>query len=438
MTESTEQELESVEARLRAAIAGRTATVHPADEDAALTRIERGLDVVRRRKRRTVLAGLAAVAAAALVAVAVPVLRSDDGGQQVRVTASTEVTTTTTTTEAVGPATLAEVVWPPPGHPRFADPAEAVRSFAEGYVGLAHAALGPFRSTGPSAGEVDVLPTAEDGTVRPGVRSTVSVRNLEGSWYVTGARAADIVVDRPAALDQVGSLVVVDGRGSGYEGTIVATVRDAGMGAGGELAKQVVTAGCCEELLPFHVELPVGSPAHASGSLLLNNDSGLEAVSSFTVVPIRFGGTGAPSDETTVQVFFTQPGGQPAAVPRTVRKSAGVLRSALTQLLFGPTSEERDKGLSSGLENAAAGSAPVSVVITDGRAVVDFGADLPRLSPGTSAADASARFLRQLHATVFQFPAVREAEYRAGGSCAAFWSWLQRACTTVTPSNPGI
>lgn len=313
-------------------------------------------------------------------------------------------------------------------------------------MGLTNPALSAFRPGPASTGEVDIFAKGEDGSIRRDlVRSTVSVLQVYGSWHVTGARSDDIVVERPAPLDAVGPTVVVDGRGRGYEGTIVAKVR--GAYATRDLATEIATAGCCDELLPFRMELRAEVTAadcceellafdHAKGSILLHNDSG--TVASFAVVPIRFGGTETPSEETLVQVSWTGPEGELVASKRTVRKSDGVLKGALTQLLFGPTSDERDNGLSSGLDHAAAGSALLSVVIRDGRATIDFGADLPRLSPSTSSAEASQRFLRQLQATVFQFPTVTEAEFRAGGSCDAFWSWLQRSCTIVTRSNAGV
>jgi hypothetical protein len=173
--------------------------------------------------------------------------------------------------------------------------------------------------------------------------------------------------------------------------------------------------------------------------VLLQNDNAGFGVPDFTVVPVHFvAGTGSQaSDERPVTLYWSDASGALQPVDRTVRLSEGILRGTLQQYLFGPTSAERDAGLSSGLE-AAAASASFDVVLRDGAAVIDFSADLPSLSPNTSTSAASEAFLRQLHATVFQFPTVDTVEYRVGGSCEAFWGWLQRGCTPVTRDDAGI
>ncbi|MGI8684579.1 MAG: Gmad2 immunoglobulin-like domain-containing protein [Acidimicrobiales bacterium] len=439
------QQLEDTEARLRHALANRTGQVHT-DEGAGLRTIERRVQAARRgrRLRRGIEGALAVAAAVALTAVAVPALR-DDGREQVGATGQAA---STTTTAATSPTTVPDApappdtVWPPPGHEQSTDPVGAARSFVEDYVGLPDPPLSDFRPDSGPTGKVDVYQRAEGGAIRRDhVLGTVSLRQTAGGWAVTGATTADIVVDNPAPSVVVGSPVVVDGRGRGYEGTIIVNVRESGMRAGDSLAQAVGIAGCCDELLPFHFELALDRPpSQPTGSVLLQTDSGLDSGASFAVVPVRFGPTPTSgpqvSDETIVKVGWTRASGEVATTSRTVRISGGVLRGALYQLLYGPHSVERDDGLSSGLADEAAAVA-VTVVITDGKAVVDFGADLPRVSPGTSSSEASRRFLRQLQATVFQFPTVTSAEYRVGGSCEAFWAWLQRPCTPVDKDNRG-
>ena len=159
----------------------------------------------------------------------------------------------------------------------------------------------------------------------------------------------------------------------------------------------------------------------------------------FTVVPVHFvAGHRVPGERRArpSRLYWSDASGALQPVDRTVRLSEGILRGTLQQYLFGPTSAERDAGLSSGLD-AAAASASFDVVLRDGAAVIDFSADLPSLSPNTSTSAASEAFLRQLHATVFQFPTVDTVEYRVGGSCEAFWGWLQRGCTHRHPRRPG-
>jgi hypothetical protein len=54
--------------------------------------------------------------------------------------------------------------------------------------------------------------------------------------------------------------------------------------------------------------------------------------------------------------------------------------------------------------------------------------DLRPVIPNASTSAGSQILLRELDATVFQFPSVRSVEYRINGSCAAFFEWLQLAC----------
>lgn len=401
-----------------------------------------------RRRRTTRWSAGAAVVVAVLVLVAAfvrdgqsPSLRTTTPGTTASASSTTLPAFDTTAVPPAGPAAdSADAVWPPAGHRQYDDPVDAVRSLVREYVGIGDPRVSAFRAHGDSSGVVDVYQHRENGST--GVVSTVTVRRSGRYWSVGSAAATDIVVENPHPLDTVGSPVVVDGRGRGYEATIVVTVREAGMGAGQELAKEPVIAegGAGEDLGPFHAELAV-APTKSVGSILVNNDSGLDAVVQFAIVPVRFGATPTTgpqvSDEATVQVHWLNQAGEVVKAPRTVRKSAGVLKGAVQQLLFGPDSAERTAGLTSALDSGAA-AVSVTVVLTDGTAVVDFGGGLPAASPSTSASAASAGLLRQLHATVFQFPAVVRAEYRVGGNCAAFWEWLQRGCTTVDRTHIGV
>lgn len=445
-----ERDLAAVEARLRRALDGHTAHMAAGDDVAALALIEARLRTTSAvQRRRKVALGVMGVAAALVVLIGLPSLLSDDDRGQVRTVAPDprEESTTSTSTAVVStvapepaPPSDAVAVWPPEGGARFSDPMGAVRSLVEEYVGIPNPLLTTFRAVDATSGEVDVSARSEDGSYRS--LSTVSVRRFGEDWAVTSARSPDIVVENPLPLDTVGSPVVIDGKSRGYEGTIVVDVREAGMGAGQTLGTEPAIAGSREELLPFHIELTLAARSKPTGSILLNTDSGLDAAVQFTIVPVRFGPTPTTgpqvSDETKVEVAWVDAGGTVVTMPRTVRKSGGVLRGAIQELLSGPyTSERYDDGLASALANEAA-AVPFQVTVDNGTAVVDFGTDLPTVSPVTSSSAASQRFLLQLHATVFQFPTVTRAEYRVGGSCEAFWAWLQRGCTIVDRTHTGV
>jgi spore germination protein GerM len=150
---------------------------------------------------------------------------------------------------------------------------------------------------------------------------------------------------------------------------------------------------------------------------------------SFTAVPVGFD---AASATTTLTVFFTDSSGDVTAVTRTVPQTVGVLRASLEQLLLGPTDAEQASGLSSFFSAAGTGDLAVDVTIQDGgTAVVDLDSRLPERIPNASTSAGSQQLVAELNATVFQFPTVTAVEYRLGGSCEAFWSFLQRSCETI-------
>jgi hypothetical protein len=140
------------------------------------------------------------------------------------------------------------------------------------------------------------------------------------------------------------------------------------------------------------------------------------------VVPITAAGATTPTAD--VKVYFTPAGSECDVVDpyaRTVASPA-VLTGALTELLAGPTAEER-AATSTMFSGATAGMLR-SVAIRDGVAHVDF-ADLRQVIPNASSACGSASLLAQLDATTEQFPTVLRSRYSINGSQATFYNWLQ-------------
>jgi Putative peptidoglycan binding domain/Sporulation and spore germination len=141
------------------------------------------------------------------------------------------------------------------------------------------------------------------------------------------------------------------------------------------------------------------------------------------VVPMT--AAGATTDTAEVNVYFTAAGTECDVVEpyaRTVASPA-VLTGALTELLAGPTDEERPTTATM-FSDASAGMLR-SVAIRDGVAYVDF-ADLRQVIPSASSACGSASLLAQLNATTEQFPTVVRSRYSIDGSQATFYNWLQR------------
>lgn len=139
---------------------------------------------------------------------------------------------------------------------------------------------------------------------------------------------------------------------------------------------------------------------------------------------------GAPGDTragTTIDSSPHTPG--PTARHPAAREDS--LRSALRSLLAGPSAEQRAAGAHSWFSDTTA-DALREVEVDRGRVVVDLDGDLHELIPNASTSAGSGILLADLDSVVFGFPWVEAAEYRMGGSCEAFWEWLQRECAVVT------
>ena len=126
-------------------------------------------------------------------------------------------------------------------------------------------------------------------------------------------------------------------------------------------------------------------------------------------------------------VFFTnlELGGEDEVHPvnRTTMGS-DVVTVAFTELVAGPTADERDEGYSSWFSQETAGVVE-SVTIGDGVAQVSFDAALPSLIPNASTSAGSLMLLASLDATAEQFPTVDRAVYSLEGDVPAFYEWLQ-------------
>jgi len=439
----------NLEDRVRGALRAHGDRVRP-DDEAGLDRIRhRGARARARRRAALTGAGMALTLVAALVVV--PRL-SDDDPSRVEVvpaddsstTAPPEPAPTTTEGEPHGRVAVPSgVLWPPPDLAPFADPLDAARSFVEDYVGIDDPPLSAFRQTAPGTGEVDVRRRGEDGSEMAAVASVLTLTELDdGTWGITSALSEAILVDKHRVTPGAESTITVEGRGRGYEGTIVATVRERGMGAGESLAVEQTIAGCCESLEPFSVALTFArsDPPSFDGTVLLTTDSGLDGgVVDFTVRPVTFSTFSSSVSATppgeSLDVWFLE-GEQLVAVPRARPESSGVLRAALEALLAGPTAEERAQGLGSAFGDGSEGLL-AEVTITDGLAVVDFD-DRLRETTGGLASASSAALLEQLNRTVLQFDTVERVEYRLGGSCDAFATWAHdRVCVAYERADIG-
>ncbi|HUF31883.1 MAG TPA: Gmad2 immunoglobulin-like domain-containing protein [Acidimicrobiales bacterium] len=364
----------------------------------------------------------------------------------------------------------------------YTDPEATAVDFARTYLGFPDPVV-EEGFEGPWSVPVGERETSEAGGVvlrsQPDspLKTTVGMRRLDqGGWFVTGARAASIPEVRVtttvfftagdrAAVDRE---VTATGTSTAFEGTIQLEVRQHGMGAGESLGATFTTGGSMGELGPFEATFTIERPTAPGGALVVFTDSAKDGtVQEATVVRMTFddgevagvddddvpgsdpSATTVPaneascpasdaavtSDQMVVEVFFTcEEPGEVAVTLRAVPASPGVLRASLDALLAGPTADERADGFSSWFSEETAG-ALLGVTVADGRAVVDLDPSLPDLIPNASTSAGSAALLAELNATVFQFGTVDEVEYRLGGSCDAFFEWLQSSCTIITRAD---
>jgi hypothetical protein len=312
----------SIEDRLSAALSAEGDQVLP--EDGSLDTIRARVGAVQRRRRVTLAAGttLALVAAA----VAVPLLVRDRD----QVTTDTDTPPASSPTSAPGPGTTDPpptttvpgaadadalqdtILWPSPDGPGVDTAEEATVSFLTDVVGIDAPALSDFQSGRANVGTYNVYERGEDGTVRTRVASTVTVRRFDdGRWFVTGAESSDVVISSPTWLAAVASPLHVEGRGHGYEGTIVVTLRARASAAEPEpLATEPEQGGSGETLEPFSVDLAFGafSPSPDTGILLASDTTGFEGgVARFSALAVRLGAAGTPPPTVAGWEFRNQP-----------------------------------------------------------------------------------------------------------------------------------
>jgi hypothetical protein len=346
-------------------------------------------------------------------------------------TAPTQLPPATDTSTAVWPTTASGT--------RYTDPVAAARGFATDYVGFVDPVVGTFRPGDSRSGEVPVQP---NGT---GPETTVLVRQLgtDGSWWVLGSTTKNIEVTAPQALATISSPVQLRGTSTAFEATVNVEVREDGSSR--PLGSGYVMGGANGQMGPFAGELGFTQPSAAAGAIVFSTRSSADGhIAEAAVLRVKLTAGDAASQLTTcrsnpaapvpgsgqmnVVVFFTcgNVDDPVAGVTRQVGQTTAVVRTALEQLVTGPTAVERNAGFVSWFSDKTAGAVAGVNLQLDGSLVVDFH-DLRSLIPNASTSAGSTMLLRQLDATVFQFPAVHSVIYRIDGNCATFNEWLQLA-----------
>lgn len=207
---------------------------------------------------------------------------------------TTATTTTSPTTEAptttVAPTTTAgfdrtTAVWPGPGEPGKATPAEAAVGFGRDYLGMYKPeVVGEFRQGDLRSGEIDIEVEGNGPT------TTVLVRQLDGTrWWVIGAGAELIQVDEPTGLQTITSPVHVAGRSTAFEAQVGVHVRQDGDAE--PIGTGFVMGGSMGDLAPFAGDITFATPTEEYGEVVLfeGDASGRGEVTSASVIRVRFG-----------------------------------------------------------------------------------------------------------------------------------------------------
>lgn len=403
--------------RLRAAFHAHADGVEP-DEDLALTTIRRRGHAARVR-RRAVLGGAATAVVLVFAALVIPRLGEDPSqvetvNQDEEQTTTTERPTDTTTTAPTEAADLTAALWPPPGGERFDTPEAAAESFVEDFVGLDDPRFGETQLEEPRRVQIAVLAQREDGSVFEGqIRSTLHlVQGGDDNWHVTLAQSDELSIDTEN-LDVGPTSATVSGHGNGFEGNLVVRVRTL---TGDELAHGVDTVTQGTDPLPFEVSVTYARPQQQDGAIMLTNDGGFEAIADFTIVPVDFGTVPGEIRTITVEVYFVGADDVAQVVERDVEFPA-LLTGAMAELFEGPSQSEQGRGLRSALPAEGAD------LVTAGVAVVDIPT---AVAAQVLPAEQAALVVEQLRRTAVQFDSVTTVEFRIGGSCDAFATWIGR------------
>ncbi len=166
---------------------------------------------------------------------------------------------------------------------RFADPVEAVASYATDFLGFTEPVLGEFRAGDSRSGEVEVRAGDDVELV-----TVVSVRQLgDDDWWVLGSASENIVVDEPETLAIVESPLTLSGRALAFEGTVEVEVRADGQGEA--IATGFVTGSGPPEAGPFEDTIEFDSPGPGGGALVFISRSSAD---------------GSVLEATSLRIFF--------------------------------------------------------------------------------------------------------------------------------------
>ena len=227
----------------------------------------------------------------------------------------------------------------------------------------------------------------------------------------------DLVVRAPLLNEVIASPVTIKGQARGnwfFEAVMpIKLVTEAGVELG-SCQGRAESDWQTTDLVPFSCQLSFVNPSEGRGFLIISQDnpSGDPAKGESYKYPISFGVT-----KTNVQVYWLQTSDQTDCasgqlVQRQAEPTTAVAKAAITELLAGPTAEEKARGLSTAINPD---TKLQQLTIADGVAMADFSPELDKNSGGSCRVTA---IRTQIEQTLKQFSTVRKVIISINGRSA--------------------
>lgn len=227
-----------------------------------------------------------------------------------------------------------------------------------------------------------------------------------------------IILSSPTSGQTIDTPLNIEGSARGnwyFEASFPVELQDANGNLMASTAAQAKGDWMTEDFVPFTATLDFGAPKTEMGFLILKKDnpSGLPENDDQLKVPVKFG---PAADTSEIEVFFNSEKLDPEIsctkvfpVKRTVPKTVTIAKTALEELLKGPTEEEKAEKYSTAVNT---GVTVNSVTIVNGVAKADFDEQLS-FQVGGSCRVGLIR--RQIEETLKQFPAVKDVQISING-----------------------
>lgn len=248
--------------------------------------------------------------------------------------------------------------------------------------------------------------------VRPGfsIRAEASVNTAEARGTVKEialTKAANIAVITPQPQETVGPVIHLTGISRTFENNVLYRVRDADVT---EIASGYMTAEGPDigQFARFWQEIVYKSPKGDRGSLEVYEGSAKDGSEIHKViVPILFDNS---AQTMKIKLYFGKAGESETdctrvfAVERTVQKTSAPLRTALDELLKGPTSAEKHDFYFTSIDSGV--SIQRLSIDEKGIATADFS---KLLEEGVGGSCRVTHIRSQIEKTMLQFPTVKRA-----------------------------